>query len=147
MDYRQAAQKVETAYAPNQTIESIFHGLQPHFALRDGEESEIEYLRQLSDEILRVLLPEGEYQSDCVRWLVREIFCCLILRGLVEILTEPDMVNYIVNVVSSFQFQGCDTFFLLGENPLGTQTYRPCHLLLNSFWWTLSQRMKSTKSF
>ncbi|KAF9350410.1 hypothetical protein BGX34_001230 [Mortierella sp. NVP85] len=99
MDYRQAAQKVETAYAPNQTIESIFHGLQPHFALRDGEESEIEYLRQLSDEILRVLLPEGEYQSDCVRWLVREILCCLILRGLVEILTEPDMVNYIVNVL------------------------------------------------
>ncbi|KAG0243199.1 sorting nexin 25 [Mortierella sp. GBA43] len=99
MDYRQAAQKVETAYAPNQTIESFFHGLQPHFALRDGEESEMEYLRQLSDEILRVLLPEGEYQSDCVRWLVREILCCVILRSVVEILTEPDMLNYIVNVL------------------------------------------------
>ncbi|KAF9350988.1 hypothetical protein BGX26_010889 [Mortierella sp. AD094] len=99
MDYRQAAQKLETAYAPNQTIESIFHGLQPHFALKDGEESEKEYLRQLADELLRVLLPETEYGSDCVRWLVREIMCCLVLRSLVEILTEPDMINYIVNTL------------------------------------------------
>ncbi|KAG0199882.1 hypothetical protein BGX28_006907 [Mortierella sp. GBA30] len=99
IDYRQAAQKIETAYAPNQTIESIFHGLQPHFALSDGEESEKEYLRQIADELLRVLLPETEYQSDCVRWLVREILCSLVLRSLVEILTEPDMVNYIVNTL------------------------------------------------
>ncbi|KAF9914959.1 hypothetical protein BX616_007199, partial [Lobosporangium transversale] len=99
VDYRQATQKVETAYAPNQTIESIFHGLQPHFALHNGEESEKEYLRQLADELLRILLPKSEYDSDCVRWLVREILCCLVLRSLVEILTEPDMVNYIVNTL------------------------------------------------
>ncbi|KAF9194112.1 hypothetical protein BGZ51_001091 [Haplosporangium sp. Z 767] len=99
MDYRLARQKFETAYAPNQTIESIFHGLQPHFALRDGEESEKEYLRQLADELLRILLPEVEYQSDCVRWLVREILSCLVLKSLVEILTEPDMINYIVNTL------------------------------------------------
>ncbi|KAF9204564.1 hypothetical protein BGZ49_005149 [Haplosporangium sp. Z 27] len=99
MDYRQAAQKLETAYAPNQTIESIFHGLQPHFALNDGEESEKEYLRQLSNELLQVLLPETEYESDCVRWLVREILCCLVLRSLVEILTEPDMINFIFNTL------------------------------------------------
>ncbi|KAG0030582.1 hypothetical protein BGZ82_007383 [Podila clonocystis] len=98
-DYRQATQKLDTAYAPNQTIESIFHGLQPHFALRDGEESEKEYLRQLADELLKILLPESEYQSDCVRWLVREILACLVLRSVVEILTEPDMVNYIVNIL------------------------------------------------
>ncbi|KAG0364559.1 hypothetical protein BGZ54_007376 [Gamsiella multidivaricata] len=99
IDYRQAVQKLETAYAPNQTIETIFHGLQPHFALQDGEESEKEYLRQLADELLRVLLPAAEYQSDCVRWLVREILSCLVLRSLVEILTEPDMINYIVNTL------------------------------------------------
>ncbi|KAG9326373.1 hypothetical protein KVV02_003724 [Mortierella alpina] len=99
VNYRQASQMLETAYAPNQTIESIFHGLQPHFALRDGEESEKEYLRQLADELLRILLPEAEYRSDCVRWLVREILCCLVLRSLVEILTEPDMINYIVNTL------------------------------------------------
>ncbi|KAF9334686.1 hypothetical protein BG006_001726 [Podila minutissima] len=98
-DYRQATQKLDTAYAPNQTIESIFHGLQPHFALRDGEESEKEYLRQLADELLKILLPESEYQSDCVRWLVREILACLVLRSVVEILTEPDMINYIVNTL------------------------------------------------
>ncbi|KFH67832.1 hypothetical protein MVEG_06563 [Podila verticillata NRRL 6337] len=98
-DYRQAAQKLDTAYAPNQTIESIFHGLQPHFALRDGEESEKEYLRQLADELLKILLPESEYHSDCVRWLVREILACLVLRSVVEILTEPDMINYIVNTL------------------------------------------------
>jgi hypothetical protein len=101
VDYRQAAQKLETAYAPNQTIESIFHGLQPHFALQDGEESEKEYLRQLADELLRILLPKTEYESDCVRWLIREILACLVLRSLVEILTEPDMINYIVNTVCS----------------------------------------------
>ncbi|KAG0032496.1 hypothetical protein BGZ81_010763 [Podila clonocystis] len=98
-DYRQATQKLDTAYAPNQTIESIFHGLQPHFALRDGEDSEKEYLRQLADELLKILLPESEYQSDCVRWLVREILACLVLRSVVEILTEPDMINYIVNTL------------------------------------------------
>ncbi|KAF9986515.1 hypothetical protein BGZ75_001735 [Mortierella antarctica] len=104
VNYRQASQMLETAYAPNQTIESIFHGLQPHFALRDGEESEKEYLRQLADELLRILLPEAEYRSDCVRWLVREILCCLVLRSLVEILTEPDMINYIVNTVSQWDW-------------------------------------------
>ncbi|KAF9920441.1 hypothetical protein FBU30_009723 [Linnemannia zychae] len=99
IDYRQAIQKLETAYAPNQTIESAFHGLQPHFALQDGEESEKEYLRQLADELLRILLPKAEYESDCVRWLIREILACLVLRSLVEILTEPDMINYIVNTL------------------------------------------------
>src|SRR5688572_12488043 len=82
MDFRQATQKLETTYAPNQTIESIFHGLQPHFALRDEEESEKEYLRQLSDELLKVLLPKNEYESDCVRWLLREILACLVLTSL-----------------------------------------------------------------
>ncbi|KAF9155569.1 hypothetical protein DFQ26_009704 [Actinomortierella ambigua] len=102
-DYRQAAQKLGTAYAPNQTIESIFHGLQPHFALSDGQESEKEYLRQLSDELLKVLLPKEEYESDLVRWVVREIFACIVLRSLVELLTEPDMINYIINtLLSSF---------------------------------------------
>ncbi|KAF9973935.1 hypothetical protein BGZ73_002804 [Actinomortierella ambigua] len=100
-DYRQAAQKLGTSYAPNQTIESIFHGLQPHFALKDGQESEKEYLRQLSDELLRVLLPKEEYESDLVRWVVREIFACIVLRSLVELLTEPDMINYIVNTLLS----------------------------------------------
>ncbi|KAG0374311.1 hypothetical protein BGX24_010558 [Mortierella sp. AD032] len=99
VDFRQATQKLETAYAPNQTIESIFHGLQPHFALQDDEESEKEYLRQLADELLRILLPKAEYESDCVRWLIREILACLVLRSLVEILTEPDMINYIVNTL------------------------------------------------
>ncbi|KAG0240799.1 RNA recognition motif-containing protein [Actinomortierella wolfii] len=102
-DYRQATQTFGTAYAPNQTLESIFHGLQPHFALSDGQESEIEYLRQLSDELLRVLPPEDEYESDLVRWLVREILACIVLRSLVELLTEPDMINYIINtLLSSF---------------------------------------------
>ncbi|KAF9581582.1 hypothetical protein BGW38_001351 [Lunasporangiospora selenospora] len=99
VDYRQASEKFNTAYAPNQSIESIFHGLQPHFALKDGEESEMEYLRQISDEILRLFLPASEYQSDCVRWLLREILTCIVLRSVVEILTEPDMVNYIVNTL------------------------------------------------
>lgn len=122
-DYRQATQKVNTAYAPNQTIESIFHGLQPHFALRDGEESEKEYLRQLADELLQILLPESEYQSDCVRWLVREILACLVLRSVVEILTEPDMINYIVNTVREYFFAVCGSFKEKkhGRDGFGTQ--------------------------
>ncbi|KAJ2957283.1 hypothetical protein NQZ79_g6993 [Umbelopsis isabellina] len=63
----------------------------PHFAVRN----EKEYIRQLSDHLLKCLLPKEEYESDCVRYLVRDILA-MVLTIITSRLSDPWTINTII---------------------------------------------------
>jgi hypothetical protein len=91
-DYRTCCSKAGTAYAGGSTIEELFYGCQPHVALQGGD-SEMEYMRKVSEILLDTLIPEQELQSDSIRLLIREILCNNVLLMLVDLLSEPVYLN------------------------------------------------------
>jgi uncharacterized protein YdiU (UPF0061 family) len=97
MDYRQAVAKLHLNHGGGSAmeLESLFYGLQPHFAVRH----EKEYIRQLSDHLLKCLLPKEEYESDCVRYLVRDILA-MVLNIITSRLSDPWTINTIICKVS-----------------------------------------------
>ncbi|KAL1925276.1 uncharacterized protein VTP21DRAFT_159 [Calcarisporiella thermophila] len=95
-EYRVAEAKCDTSYGGQLSLDQLFHGAQPHFALQGNEENEIEYLRQLAEHLLYILMPERDVESDCVRHLVREILTKNVLMNLVEKLSDPDTVNILL---------------------------------------------------
>ncbi|ORX95521.1 PXA-domain-containing protein [Basidiobolus meristosporus CBS 931.73] len=94
-DFRLCKSKVGTSQAGYATFETLFHGIQPHFALSSSE-AEKEYLRELSERMLRILLPVEEYESDTVRYLLREIMTCTVLTNVVNSLSDPYTINNII---------------------------------------------------
>lgn len=80
------------------SIESLFHGMQPHFALQTENPTlqQTEYLRALTEAILKILLPPEDYRSDCVRHLVREILANLVFANLIEVLADPYTIHSII---------------------------------------------------
>lgn len=82
------------------SLTQLFHGMQPHFALEPVENREQEYLRLLTEAILKTLLQPKDYQSDCVRHLVREIISNLVLFNLIEVLADPYTIQMIICKVS-----------------------------------------------
>lgn len=93
LDYRQAVAKLHLNHGGGSAteLETLFHGLQPHFAF----DNEKEYVKLLSDHLLKCLLPKAEYDSDCVRYLVRDILS-MVLNIIISRLSDPWTVNTIV---------------------------------------------------
>lgn len=76
------------------SLADFFHGMQPHFALQDNKEKE--YLDVLTESILSILLQPKDYNSDCVRHLVRDILSNLVLYNLIEVLADPYTIHMII---------------------------------------------------
>lgn len=98
-DYRQAKTRLSMSHAGSSvSIETLFHGMQPHFALQahNQQQQEAEYLRALTDNILKILLSKEDYDSDCVRHLVRELLSNLVLGNIIELLADPYTIHLIV---------------------------------------------------
>ncbi|KAF7727904.1 hypothetical protein EC973_006903 [Apophysomyces ossiformis] len=92
-DYRTAKARLHMAHAGGAaSLEELFHGMQPHFAIQQQDE----YLRILSDFILKTLLDPQDYSSSCVRHLVREILANLVLGSLVDALSDPYTIHLII---------------------------------------------------
>lgn len=96
-DYRQAKKRIHMDHGSgSESLAHLFHGMQPHFALEPIENREQEYLRLLTESLLKILLQPKECQSDCVRHLVREILSNLVLSNLIEALSDPYTIHMIV---------------------------------------------------
>ncbi|KAI9009908.1 PXA domain-containing protein [Phycomyces nitens] len=97
-DYRQAKERLYTGHSGGaQSIEDLFHGMQPHFALQSDAAHEAEYLRVLTDHILELVLKPSDYGSDGVRHLVREILANMVLASIVESLSDPYTIHLIIS--------------------------------------------------
>ncbi|KAI9266300.1 PXA domain-containing protein [Helicostylum pulchrum] len=87
-----------------ESLSESFHGMQPHFALQPVEHREQEYLRLLTESLLKALLQPKGCQSDCVRHLVREILSKLVLYNLIEVLSDPYTIHMIIcKLLSSYE--------------------------------------------
>ncbi|KAL0076500.1 PXA domain-containing protein [Phycomyces blakesleeanus] len=96
-DYRQVKERLYTGHAGGaHSIEDLFHGMQPHFALQSNAAHEAEYLRVLTDHILERVLKPSDYGSDGVRHLVREILAHMVLASIVESLSDPYTIHLII---------------------------------------------------
>ncbi|KAI8145827.1 PXA domain-containing protein [Fennellomyces sp. T-0311] len=107
------------------SLETLFHGTQPHFALQQerSPQQQAEYLRALTDEILKVLLDPADYNSDCVRHVVRELFANLVLANIIEGLADPYIIHLIIcKLLDSYtpiveELEASNTFTVAPEPP------------------------------
>ncbi|KAL9536757.1 hypothetical protein MBANPS3_012390 [Mucor bainieri] len=96
-DYRQAKQRMHMDHGSgSSSLVDMFHGMQPHFALQPVDNREKEYLAALTESLLKILLQPKDYNSDCVRHLVREILSNLVLLNLIESLADPYTIHMII---------------------------------------------------
>lgn len=96
-DYREAKRRLHMNHGSgSSSLPDLFHGMQPHFALQPIDNREQEYLRLLTESILRILLDPKDFQSDCLRQLIREILSNLILYNMIESLTDPYTIHMII---------------------------------------------------
>lgn len=96
-DYREAKIRIHMNHGSGaSSVADLFHGMQPHYALEPIEDRELEYLRLTTEAVLKTLLDNADYESDCVRQLVREILSNLVLFNLVDSLADPYTIHMII---------------------------------------------------
>uniref|UniRef100_T1JAB6 Sorting nexin-13 n=1 Tax=Strigamia maritima TaxID=126957 RepID=T1JAB6_STRMM len=105
--FRQAKKKLERKKKqdPNLNVDliSIFFDLEnemEHNLCRDGVSSsgidEKEYLQDLSEVILFLLLPPGDFYNKPFRYLARELLVNAIFLPTIEQFSDPDYINQII---------------------------------------------------
>ncbi|KAI9283362.1 PXA domain-containing protein [Sporodiniella umbellata] len=96
-DYREAKMRIHMNHGGGaSSVADLFHGMQPHYALEPIKDREFEYLRLTTEAVLKVLLSNKDFESDCVRQLVREILSNLVLFNLIESLADPYTIHTII---------------------------------------------------
>ncbi|XP_078454061.1 sorting nexin-13 [Lampetra fluviatilis] len=75
-----------------------------------SEQEEREFLRDLSDVLLFLLLPSNDFQSRSMRCVLREIFVMGILLPTVDTLSDPDYINQYVT-------------WMLGDSPCTCEAF------------------------
>ncbi|PVU93607.1 hypothetical protein BB559_003218 [Furculomyces boomerangus] len=109
-DVRQCEARLGTIYSGKcSSIEELFRSRNPHVAMLAAADSELSYLRHLSNELLLFLLPKEFLQDEISLHLVREIFGCLILRAVVDIGANPSTLNNII--IKKLGKFSCDPYF------------------------------------
>jgi hypothetical protein len=98
-DYRLCREKIGTSYAGDVDFESLFHGCQPHSALKSPE-AEADYLRRTSEAILTALLPADELKSDVLKFLLREMSTAATMANFVDVLADPNVLYKMIIMVS-----------------------------------------------
>ncbi|KAJ1679537.1 hypothetical protein EV182_001850 [Spiromyces aspiralis] len=93
-DVRQCHARLKTSYAGwNTSIEELYQAHHPHVALCAAADSELAYLRHLSENLLRVFLHSEARHDVVTRHFLREILACVVLRNAVEVTSDPSTLN------------------------------------------------------
>lgn len=74
-----------------------------------NKEREAEYLRDLAEVILYFLVPESDFESKALRFLLRELVASTCLKPTVDMVSDPDYVNQTINLWVSEQYIGFQT--------------------------------------
>ncbi|KAJ2795745.1 hypothetical protein H4R20_005777, partial [Coemansia guatemalensis] len=123
-DVRQCTARLGTVYVGRETsIEAVFQSMQPHIALTLAADSELVYLRQLSQELLRLFMPPEAQSDEVVHHLLREILACAVLRNVVNTVADPSTLNEsIIRAVGKYSKR--DYFFNADMSRYITQPMR-----------------------
>ncbi|KAK1223766.1 hypothetical protein PQX77_013289, partial [Marasmius sp. AFHP31] len=97
-DFRNAQCKIDSAYASggSLSLSKLFHQLQPHMGVDSEGKVNHEYIRQVIDHILRVSLPEEDYEPEAERFIVREIVVKIVAEDVLPKVTQPWFVYKII---------------------------------------------------
>ncbi|KAL3282364.1 hypothetical protein HHI36_005550 [Cryptolaemus montrouzieri] len=118
------------------TLEEIFFDLEMvmegNLICRDGvcenPNLEKEYLTELAQILLYILLPDEDFQCRPLRFLLREIVCNVVFLPLITMLSDPDYVNQTI------------IWLCLGDAPLPSEIFLNVIRITDSY-----DELKSTK--
>jgi len=103
------------------------HPAVDNLATAHTKQAEDAHMRRLIDKALPLLVPEADLQSRAVRVVVREIVACAVFGPIVEMLSDPDFWNRILDqtVSSELLSQAVPiiTLILRLRRPLGSSTW------------------------
>lgn len=109
------------------TVSSIFFERWGNFAeICSNPAREAEYLRDLSEVILYFLLPESDFQSKSLRFLLRELIASTVLKPTVNMLSDPDYINQTIVLWVSDDFITLQTILDLART---TQSVEDLHVM------------------
>nr|XP_006822119.1 PREDICTED: sorting nexin-13-like [Saccoglossus kowalevskii] len=57
------------------------------------ENAELEYLRDVTDMLLFLMLPHQDFHNKPFRYLLREVIVCGMLKPMIDMITDPDYIN------------------------------------------------------
>lgn len=103
-DFRNAQAKLHTSYATGgaATLPQLFHQLQPHMAVSPDGIVDEAYVRQALDDVLKICLPDADYEPETERYIVREILVKVVQGGVVPRVTQPWFIyQVILNLLGS----------------------------------------------
>ncbi|KAJ1551569.1 Intermediate filament protein, partial [Nowakowskiella sp. JEL0078] len=70
---------------------------------------ELNYLRKLTEKILKIICPENELKSKIIKVMLREVLVCRILQPVVEYLADPDYWNQSIDQMMDYMLSGQET--------------------------------------
>ncbi|KAI8989550.1 PXA domain-containing protein [Pilobolus umbonatus] len=132
-DFRQAKTRLYMDHGSgSSSLLESFHGIQPHFALNPIGNREQEYLRLVTEAVLKVLLEPDDFNSNCVRHLIRDILGNMVLSSVIDSLSDPYTIHMIISkLLATYEpllddleatGQFSETYFsALTNNPLHTK--------------------------
>lgn len=91
VDFRNSQAKLSTSYATGgaATLPHLFSQSQPHMAISPDGTIDPEYYRQVVDLILKVCLPEEDYNPETERFIVREVIVKILVNDIIPKITQP----------------------------------------------------------
>ncbi|OLY82889.1 U4/U6 small nuclear ribonucleoprotein Prp4 [Smittium mucronatum] len=109
-DLGECESRLNSVYAGTcNSIEELYQKRYPHVAMLVSVESEFYYLRHLSNEILRILVPPDVLADEAATHLLREILGSLVLRTVVDLGSDPNTFNSAI--ISAFGKLSKDDYF------------------------------------
>ncbi len=81
----------DTSILPQESLKESFHSLHPNFSL-SSKENHIKYLQILTKGIVSLLLPPESYHCKNVRFLVESILSNIVLKNMIEKISEQYML-------------------------------------------------------
>lgn len=112
-------QELARCYRDGQLHQAVSSNTAPTLAF------ELNYLRNISEKILAVLLPHKDSKSKILNCLFREILSCRLLQPLVDQLSDPDTINQVLVYIAQQLAQDSKHFLSLEESGIIDQKSNP----------------------
>jgi PXA domain len=89
----------------SQATEAFIENENPIHPATYNRNAEINYLRQLSGRLLRILVSRSNYESKVIIDLMKEVVTCIVLLPLMDIVSDPGTINHLVILATNPKVQ------------------------------------------
>ncbi|CAM9022982.1 unnamed protein product [Wickerhamomyces anomalus] len=114
--YRKIHEELGSRFLPDETMDKAMDHIYNHFALMDDDETvEADYLKVLSKNVLKYLLPHDDLNSTLVEEFMKSVLSDLLLKNIIEKIIQPYQIFEIISIACEFlvdQDGGNETIFV-----------------------------------